>query len=258
MSEEYARIETYFPHLGEFAYRALVERVNAPWEAVAGIVSFINKKIDELRLILPNKGLPGTVLERRSLRYEEAILVFNSLVEIGESMTVEGVGIVLEEGVVVEPGAIIKAPAIIGAETEVRQGAYLRGGVLTGRRCTLGHTTEVKNSVFMNHSEAGHFAYVGDSILGSYVNLGAGTKIANLQLRQAADKLQERFPTIVLRLGEERVPTEMSKLGAILGDYVETGCNSVTAPGVLCGAYTWIYANISVAKGYYPPRSVIR
>ena len=110
----------------------------------------------------------------------------------------------------------------------------------------------------MNHTEAGHFAYVGDCILGSYVNLGAGTKLANLQFRRSADKVAVRFPRITLRFGDERIPTDLSKLGCILGDHAETGCNCVTAPGVFCGAHTWLYSNSTVAKGYYPPRSIIR
>jgi NDP-sugar pyrophosphorylase family protein len=191
------------------------------------------------------------------MRLEETMLAVERLVEINEKTVVEGADILLDEGVILEPGALIKEPAFIGAATEVRQGAYVRGGVITGRHCTVGHTTEMKNSVFMNHTEAGHFAYVGDSIVGSYVNIGAGAKLANLQLRLADDKLKQEFPEIVIRFGEEKVATGVSKFGAIIGDHCEAGCNSVTSPGVLLGAYSWIFANNTVIKGYYPPETVI-
>jgi hypothetical protein len=88
----------------------------------------------------------------------------------------------LKPGVVVETGAVIKGPSIIGPLTEVRQGAYVRGSCLVAGRCVVGHVTELKNAVFLEEAKAGHFAYCGDSILGLGVNLGAGTKLANLKI----------------------------------------------------------------------------
>ena len=86
-------------------------------------------------------------------------------------------------GAVVEPGALVKGPSIIGAQTEVRQGAYVRGKCIVGARCVVGHTTEMKWSILLDGAKAGHFAYIGDSILGMGVNLGAGTKLANLKIK---------------------------------------------------------------------------
>lgn len=251
-------LSTYFPHLEEFEHRALFDGISYPWEAVKRLGNYLEKAISSARSALQSGRPDGIELQNRVLGSAETILVVRGLVEVQEAILVEGADVILGAGVVLEPGALIKAPAYIGAGTEVRQGAYLRGDVLVGEGCTIGHATEVKNSVFMDHTEAGHFAYVGDSILGSYVNLGAGTKLANLQLRRSADKLAGTFPPLTLRFGSERLTTDMSKFGAVLGDYCETGCNSVTAPGVFCGAHCWISANRTILKGYYPPRTVLR
>ena len=143
---------------------------------------------------------------------------------------------------------MIKGPTIIGNNTEIRQGAYIRGDCLIGDRCVVGHTTEVKTSIMLNDAKAGHFAYVGDSILGNHVNLGAGTKLANLKIIDVEMKL---------RIEGEVYKTGLRKLGAILGDHVETGCNSVTSPGTLLGNGSLVYPCVNVPGAYYPKRSII-
>ena len=155
--------------------------------------------------------------------------------------------IFIGQGAVVEPGALIKGPAYIGPDTEVRQGAYIRGDVLVGRDCVVGHTTEMKSSIMLGDSKAGHFAYIGDSILGK-VNLGAGTKLANLKMTGAPVRVDA---------GGTRHETGLRKFGAILGDGVETGCNSVTNPGTLLGKGVLLYPN-TTARGYHPPGKVIK
>jgi NDP-sugar pyrophosphorylase family protein len=156
--------------------------------------------------------------------------------------------IILGRGSVVEPGALIKGPAVIGNNTEVRQGAYMRGNCLVGNGCVVGHATEMKNSVMLDGSKAGHFAYVGDSILGNAANLGAGTKLANLKVIAGS---------IVLRVDRKRYNTERRKLGAILGDNTETGCNTVTSPGTLMGPSSIVYPGISVPGGYYRGKAIV-
>ncbi len=155
----------------------------------------------------------------------------------------------LGEGVVVEAGALLKGPAIIGSNSEVRQGAYLRGDCLIGERCVVGHTTEVKHSVFLHNAKAGHFAYVGDSILGRDVNMGAGTKLANLRFGPG---------NVFVSVNGQRIDTGRRKIGAIFGDHVQTGCNSVTNPGSIVGPGSLIAPNATVAPGVYGPRSIIR
>ncbi len=132
----------------------------------------------------------------------------------------------IDEGAVVEPTAFIQRPCYIGPGTEVRHGAYIRGSVYAGRKCVIGHTTEVKGALFLDGAKAGHFAYVGDSILGRHVNLGAGTKLANLKLKK--DEVRVLHPVT-----NEKIGSGLKKFGAIMGDDVQTGCNSVLSPGSL-------------------------
>ena len=153
------------------------------------------------------------------------------------------------EGALVEGGALIKSPAIIGDCTEVRQGAYLRGYCLTGKRCVVGHTTEVKHSIFFNDAKAGHFAYLGDSILGRDANLGAGTKFANLKFLGG---------NVSIRTENGAVDSGRRKLGAILGDGAQTGCNSVTNPGTIIGKGGILMPNTTAPSGYHRPKTIIR
>ena len=130
------------------------------------------------------------------------------------------------EGTVIEPGAYIRGPCIIGRNCEIRHSAYIRGNVLVGDRCVVGHTTELKHAILLNHAKAAHFAFVGDSVLGNNVNLGAGVKCANLRIDGAQ---------VVIKRGKERTPTGLRKFGAIIGDDCQIGCNVVTNPGTLVG-----------------------
>ena len=151
-------------------------------------------------------------------------------------------------GTIVEPGALIKGPVVIGNDTEIRQGAYIRGNCLVGDGCVIGHTTEIKGSIMMDGAKAGHFAYIGDSILGNNVNLGAGTKLANLKMISG---------TITILSGKQRYNTGRRKLGAIMGDRTETGCNSVTSPGTLLGRRCIVYPCVGVPGKHYPDKSVL-
>lgn len=134
--------------------------------------------------------------------------------------------VLIDEGAVVEPTAFIQGPCYIGPGAEVRHGAYIRGNVYVGPKAVVGHTTEVKGAVFFDHAKAGHFAYVGDSVLGRDVNLGAGTKLANLALARAT--IRVNHPTT-----GELISTGLTKFSAIMGDESQTGCNSVLSPGTL-------------------------
>jgi len=154
----------------------------------------------------------------------------------------------LGRGTVVEPGALIKGPTVVGDRTEIRQGAYVRGKCLIGDRCVVGHTTEVKSSIILDGAKAGHFAYIGDSILGRDVNLGAGTKLANLKMTGS---------TVRVRIGEEQIDTGLRKLGAVIGDRTEIGCNAVTNPGVLLGMDCLVSPLVSVPAGFYFERSFL-
>ena len=154
--------------------------------------------------------------------------------------------VIVGPGTVVEPGAMIKGPSVFGRDCEIRQGAYVRGNVLTGDGCVVGHASEAKGSILLDGAKAAHFAYVGDSILGRDVNLGAGTKLANLRMVPG---------TVRIGTGKSRIDTGRRKLGAILGDGTETGCNSTTAPGTLMGPGSVVYAGVSVPAGDHAGRT---
>ncbi len=166
--------------------------------------------------------------------------------------------IVIGPGTVVEPGAYIAGPTLIGAGCEIRHGAYVRGNVIAGDGSVIGHASEVKNSILLPGAHAPHFAYVGDSILGRRTNLGAGTKLSNLAIVSAKDPVTGKRPTIQLTIDGETFDTGLTKMGAILGDDAQTGCNSVLNPGVLLGPRTLVYANTSLPKGYYPGDSIVK
>jgi UDP-N-acetylglucosamine diphosphorylase / glucose-1-phosphate thymidylyltransferase / UDP-N-acetylgalactosamine diphosphorylase / glucosamine-1-phosphate N-acetyltransferase / galactosamine-1-phosphate N-acetyltransferase len=186
------------------------------------------------------KGQFRVVYKNQEIK--EAIVLFGGVTLVGK-------GIFIGEGTVVETGAYIQGPTFIGRQTEVRQGAYLRGGCLVGDRCVVGHVTEMKNSIMLDGAKAGHFAYIGDSLLGKNCNLGAGTKLANLKM----------INTTIQVKGVDRIyDTGLRKFGAVLGDHTETGCNSVTNPGTLLGPKSIVGPNATVKAGFYPRRSVIR
>lgn len=132
----------------------------------------------------------------------------------------------IAKGAKVGPSAYIQGPTYIGPGADIRHGAFIRGSAFIDQNAVVGHTTEVKGSIFAKDAKAGHFAYVGDSILGVNVNLGAGTKLANLKL--AGKEVRVTDPE-----SDEFVKTGLRKFGAILGENAQTGCNSVLSPGTL-------------------------
>ncbi|MDX1614032.1 MAG: hypothetical protein R3300_06950 [Candidatus Promineifilaceae bacterium] len=159
---------------------------------------------------------------------------------------------------VVEPGAYLLGPAYIGAGAVVRHGAYVREHVVLSPGSILGHASEAKNTLLLPGAAAPHFNYLGDSILGWNVNLGAGTKLSNLTLVSQKDPRTGQRPTLRLVVDGQTYDTHLAKLGAILGDGVETGCNAVLNPGCLVGRQSLIYANMSLRKGYYPDQTIIK
>lgn len=165
--------------------------------------------------------------------------------------------VILGAGTVVEAGAYIRGPAVFGAACQIRHGAYVRGTVLAGDRCVIGHATEVTRSILLDQAQAPHFAYIGDSILGNRVNLGAGTRLANWPL-QPSPPLGGDPPTVRLRYGERVIDTGFAKLGAILGDDVQLGCNVVTNPGCVVGPRTAVYALSLLMPTYYASDSIIK
>jgi UDP-N-acetylglucosamine diphosphorylase / glucose-1-phosphate thymidylyltransferase / UDP-N-acetylgalactosamine diphosphorylase / glucosamine-1-phosphate N-acetyltransferase / galactosamine-1-phosphate N-acetyltransferase len=161
-------------------------------------------------------------------------------------------------GARIDPGAYVHGPAYIGPNAVVRHGAFIRENVVLLSGAILGHASEAKNSLFLPGAHAPHFNYIGDSVLGQRSNLGAGSKLSNLPLVSEKDPMTGRRPTIKIMIGGQEFDTGLAKLGAILGDDVQTGCNVVLNPGCLIGRNSLVYANLSLRKGYYPANTVIK
>lgn len=144
--------------------------------------------------------------------------------------------------------AYLGAPCIIGPRTEVRQCAFIRGSALVGADCVVGNSTELKNVILFDHVQTPHYNYVGDSILGYYSHTGAGAITSNVK----SDK-----KLIVIHNGDEQIETGLKKIGAMLGDYVEVGCNSVLNPGTVIGRYSNVYPT-SCVRGVIPEASIFK
>jgi NDP-sugar pyrophosphorylase family protein len=149
----------------------------------------------------------------------------------------------------IEPGAVLRGPMVIGDGCEIRTGAYLRGRIVMGKGCVAGAHTEVKTAIFLDGAHAPHQNYVGDSILGRDVNLGAGTILSNVK---------NVGREVTFRHGGETIRTGLRKFGAVLGDGCRTGCNTVLNPGVLMGPGCVTYTNVSLRSGYYPAGTLIK
>ncbi|NTV12738.1 MAG: hypothetical protein HGA96_02200 [Desulfobulbaceae bacterium] len=256
--------------LAAYDHRQLFSASEPVWAALRNLKAYLSSYPFPA---LPKEISPAVPLPRTLVLYEGEVLegaglaiVYGDVTKGGlkvsragrelEGATVLMAGAVLHgecfafgRGVLVEAGAFIAGPTVIGDYSEVRQGAYMRGNCLVGKRCVVGHVTEVKHTIFLDDAKAGHFAYLGDSILGNQVNLGAGTKMANL--RFVTGNVRVRTPAGTLDTG-------LRKFGAILGDQVQTGCNSVTNPGTLIGRRSFLLPNTTAPSGYHPENSMIR
>jgi NDP-sugar pyrophosphorylase family protein len=157
--------------------------------------------------------------------------------------------IAIGTGTRIHPGAVIEGPIWIGKDVEIRTGAYLRGGNWIGDGCVVGTHTEVKRAILLPGAKAPHQNYVGDSILGGRVNLGAGTILSNFR---------HDGREITIPLGSQRLSSGRRKLGAVLGDGVLTGCNSVLHPGVIVGSGCQIYPGVQLRSGVYPAGSIVK
>ena len=210
----------YFFDLSQFKHAALFKGCKYVWEILPRIKTYLeNYPLGSIEVDVPH----GTYL------------INPEKISIGK-------------GSVLEPGAYIKGPCIIGENCSVRHGAYIRGDFIAGNGCVIGHDTEVKNSIMLDKSQAGHFAYLGDTILGNRVNLGAGTKCANLKLDHK---------NIIIHFEDQTIETGLRKMGAIMGDDCQTGCNSVTNPGTLMGRQVFCYPCTNFG-GFVASKHVIR
>lgn len=157
-------------------------------------------------------------------------------------------GVWVAKSAVVYPSAYLGTPCIIGPETEVRHGAFIRGSALVGAHCVVGNSVELKNVILFDNVQVPHYNYVGDSILGYKSHMGAGSITSNVK----SDKT-----LVVVKGGGESIETGRKKFGAILGDGVEVGCNSVLNPGTVLGRRTSVYPT-SCVRGVIPADSIVK
>ncbi len=210
---------TSFFNLEHFQHAALFNSSAQVWEVITFLPAYLNKlTLGNIEILIPS----GVILERPEL------------ISIGK-------------GTVIEPGTLIRGPCIIGKNCTIRQGAYIRGNFIAGDNCVIGHCTEVKNSIMLDNSKAPHFAYLGETVLGNNVNLGAGVKCANFKFDGKE---------IIIHHAGKHFATGLRKLGAIIGDDSQLGCNSATNPGTLIGKYCHLYPCTNFG-GVAPDNSLI-
>ena len=183
--------------------------------------------------------------------WEVLPLIKNYITETGKSLSPSEFDEVKEnvwisKNACVSPTAFIQAPTIIEENTEVRHCAFIRGSALVGANCVVGNSVELKNVILFDNVQVPHYNYVGDSILGYKSHMGAGSITSNVK----SDK-----SLVVIRNGEERIETGRKKIGAILGDYVEVGCNSVLNPGTIIGRNSNVYP-VSCVRGVVPENRI--
>lgn len=191
----------------------LFEESEYPWEMLPKIKGYIKELIDN--------GLEG----------------FTEIYE----------GVWVGEDVKIYPTVTIEAPAIIGKGTEIRPGAFLRGNVITGENCVIGNSSELKNCVLLNKVQVPHYNYVGDSVLGNFAHLGAGSICSNLKSDGKA----------VVIHGEEDYVTGLRKIGAILADHADIGCGCVLNPGTVVGKNTSVYP-LNALRGVFPEGCIVK
>lgn len=193
------------------------------------------------------------LLESVTYPWEALPKIKDFIIELGNSLDPEeyekhGENIWIHKSATVFDSAYIAGPCIIGKDTEVRQCAFIRGSALVGDNCVVGNSTELKNVIIFNNVQVPHYNYIGDSILGFHSHMGAGSITSNVK----SDK------TLVHVKGADfDIATGMKKFGAMLGDYVEVGCNSVLNPGTVIGSHSNIYP-LSRVRGYVPSNSIYK
>lgn len=165
-----------------------------------------------------------------------------------EKFEEKGENVWIAKSATVAPSALINGPCVIFDDAEIRHCAFIRGNAIVGRGSVVGNSTELKNCIIFDSVQVPHYNYVGDSVLGYKSHMGAGSITANIK----ADK-----SNITVRIGDEAIPTGLRKMGGILGDYADVGCNSVITPGSVIARKSNVYP-LSFVRGYIPENSIYK
>ena len=200
-----------------------------------------------------NETIAAELFEGKEYPWEVLADIGDFILKLGDKLpkdefTKKGDNIWIHKSVTIAPTATLNGPLIIDEGTEERPGAFIRGKAIVGKNCVVGNSTELKNVVLFNTVQVPHYNYVGDSILGTHSHMGAGSITSNVK----SDKT-----LVVVKDGDERIETGLKKFGAMLGDYVEVGCNSVLNPGTMIGRHTNVYP-LSCVRGVIPENSIFK
>ena len=197
-----------------------------------------------------NHTLAGDYLARFTYPWEALAGISDLILSLGPALGADyespAPDVWVHKTAKVAPTAYLGGPCIIGPDTEVRHGAFIRGSALVGAGCVVGNSVELKNVILFDGVQTPHYNYVGDSILGYKSHMGAGSLTSNVK----SDKT-----LVVVKSAEEQIPTGLKKFGAMLGDFVEVGCNSVLNPGTVIGPHSNIYPT-SCVRGVVPAGSI--
>jgi NDP-sugar pyrophosphorylase family protein len=200
-----------------------------------------------------NQTKAGSFLKKFTYPWEALGSIHDLILEIGKSLPEDryekrGEDVWIARSAKVFDSVYIHGACIIGEETEVRHCAFIRGDALVGDHCVIGNSVELKNVIIFNNAEVPHYNYVGDSILGYHAHMGAGSITSNIK----ADRTN-----IVIKGIEKSYETGRRKIGAILGDWVEVGCNAVLNPGTVVGKHSMIYPT-SCIRGIVPSETIVK
>ena len=199
-----------------------------------------------------NHTLAGDYLARFTYPWEALAGISDLILSLGPALGADyespAPDVWVHKTAKVAPTAYLGGPCIIGPDTEVRHGAFIRGSALVGAGCVVGNSVELKNVILFDNVQTPHYNYVGDSILGYKSHMGAGSITSNVK----SDKTH-----VVVTDGAERLDTGRKKVGAMLGDFVEVGCNSVLNPGAVIGRHTRIYP-LSSVRGTVPENGIYK
>lgn len=200
-----------------------------------------------------NETIAAKLFEGLTYPWEALPKIGEFIVKLGETLPTDkfekrGENVWIAKSAKVFPSAYVNGPAIIDEDAEIRHCAFIRGNAIVGKGAVVGNSTELKNVVLFNKVQVPHYNYVGDSILGFKAHMGAGSITSNVK----SDKT-----LVVVKAGEEKVETGLKKFGAMLGDNVEVGCNSVLNPGTVVGRGSNIYPT-SCVRGFIPADSIYK
>lgn len=214
----------------------------------------MDKKLNHSNFLDLSQSISKNIFKNCEFPWEAIPLIKEFVINLGKSLPKENFEEIKENvwvsknNVKIYPSAHIDGPAIIDENTEIRHCAFIRGSVIIGKNCVVGNSTELKNVILFNNVQVPHFNYVGDSILGYKSHLGAGAITSNVKSDRSL---------VTIKHGSAKIETNLKKFGAILGDYVEVGCNAVLNPGTIIGRNSSVYPTTMI-RGIIEENTIVK